>query len=351
MKWTTQHTLAEYYEESYKRHKHTGRSEKTIADFRIALNRFRAFFVAKDRGSEPTIGDLDDDTMVDFLCWITDEEGCAPETANKYAANLKAIWNFAKRKKIVDCEPDFDLLAVPKHARKVWTPAQLEQLLQAARRVEGYVGPVPASIFWPALILTILTTAGRINSVMRIAIGDVDFDRNEILLRHENVKDNADLRKPMLPEAKAAITQLLKHQRLTADATSPLFGCWPYDQNGDYWAILRKHYKRILIDAGLPVERRNLFHCLRAVTVTRITATHGIGAAQAFCDHSSEAVTRAYCDAEQSGFTIALDSVFPEYSRPDREPTPPTSPEPSDEPATAGFVRSLRVFTGDESVA
>lgn len=351
MKWNQQHTLADYYEQSYKRHKHTGCSEKTVADFRIALNRFRAFFIASDRGSEPTIGDLDDDTLVDFLCWITEDQGCAPETGNKYAANLKAIWNFAKRKKIIDCEPDFDLLKVPKHDRKVWTPQQLEQLLTAARRVDGYVGPVPANVFWPALILTILTTAGRINSVMRIAIGDVDFDRNEILLRHENVKDNADLRKPMLPEAKAAILQLLKHQRLTADQDSPLFGCWPYDKNGDYWAILRKHYKRILIDAGLPVKRRNLFHCLRAVTVTRITKSHGIRAAQAFCDHSSESVTRAYCDAEQSGFTIALDDVFPEYSRPERDPTPPTTPEPIVDTPVVAVVPSLRVFTGDESVA
>ena len=346
MTWTQETTLSDYYENVYRIHRHTGRSEKTINDFRIALNRFRVFFEESGRDIVPRLADLTDDNLAGFLSWMVNDKERAPETANKYAASIKAVWRYAKRKKVIDHAPDVDALTVPKHARKTWTPEQFDQLLSAAEEVPGYVGPVPAGVFWKALILTITNTASRINAVMKITISDVEFDRGIIVLRHGNVKDNADLRLPLLPATADAIRDLMKYMRFVSEAGPDIrvFRAWPYDQKGDYWSALRNHYKKILAAAKLPSKRRDLFHCLRAFTVTRITEKFGIKAAQAFCDHSSEAVTRAYIDQQQAGESLNIAEVFPQFTR---QTPPPNEPPPeafSDRPR-------LRVFQGDPCVA
>ena len=136
---------------------------------------------------------------------MVDELRRTPETANKYTANLLAIWRHAVRREALAKGPDVDKLKVPEHARRTWTPEQFELIIRAALERPGYVGPVPASIFWPALLLTIANTGGRINSIMRMPVGDVDFERQDIFLRHKNVKDNADKHYPLLPATAVAI--------------------------------------------------------------------------------------------------------------------------------------------------
>lgn len=338
--------LLDYYDNVYRIHRHTGKSPKTVNDFRIAMNRFRVYFEETSLGDVPRLADLNDDNLAGFLAWMVDVKERAPETANKYAASIKAVWRYAKRKKVIDNAPDVDALTVPKHARKVWTPEQFERLLTAAKNVAGYVGPVPAGVFWYALIMTITNTAGRINSIMQITMNDVEFDRKAIVLRHDNVKDNQDHRYPLLDDTEEAIRDLLKHMRFISGNGDDvrLFRAWPYDQNGGYWSALRNHYKKLLKEAGLPQKRRDLFHCLRAMTVTRITAKFGIKAAQAFCGHSSETVTRAYIDQQQAGEALNIAEVFPQFTR----PTPP----PNDTPPESSSDRPrLSVFHGDELVA
>lgn len=360
MKWNQHTPLSEFYEDCYRIQKHTGRSEGTIADYRIAINRFRAFLAASGRENRvPTLADLTDDRLSGFLAWIHEDQDCVPETANKYAANLKAIWRHAVRRKVLSEGPDVDPLPCPKHARKTWTPEQFEQLLEAARRQPGYLGPVPAGVFWPAVLLMIINTAGRINAVMSLEVQDIDLAQNVITLKHENQKDKSDLRFPLLPATREALLELL--QCLRGEFQGRLFACWPWDRplqraidtggqrkKGASWSTLRNHYKRILHEAGLPAGRKELFHCLRAYTATRITAKNGIKAAQAFCDHSAESVTWAYIDRSQAGLLLDLREVFPEHA----PPTPPSDPASKDlAPAPPSPTGRLKVFRGDDAGA
>lgn len=351
MDWTRGTTVSEFYENCYRRQKHAGRSAHTVSDYRTAIRRFRAHFEASGQRHDPMLSDLTDDNLCDFLAWYVDDLQCAPETPNKYARNLKAIWRHAIKKGVDLKLPDFDRLTTPKHARKTWTPWEFQWLLDAASKIDGVIGGVPAMVFWRALLMTVTNTASRINAVMQLQVDDLDFTRGTIALRHENVKDNADHRAPMLPATREALLELLKYRQVRRDER--VFGCWPYDGNGGYWATLRDYYKVLLESAGLPTSRRFLFHCLRAYTLTRIASAHGIEAARQFAKHSQLSVTLAYIDFDQVESSIDIQQVFPEFSGSPPPPTvppalsAPTAPQSPPGPPSSGTGPRLRVFRGE----
>ncbi|QDU74450.1 site-specific tyrosine recombinase XerC [Bremerella volcania] len=334
MKWTPDTTLTDFYELCYRRQKHAGKSPNTVTDYRVAIRRYRAYFEAAGQSIEPKLSHLTDDYLSDFQAWYVDDLDRAPETPNKYARNIKAIWRYAKRKGAIDYLPDVDRLPTPKHARKTWTPAEFDRLLTAASQLPGDFGGVPAAVFWRAIIMVVTNTASRINAIMQLKVSDVDFEREKISIDHDHTKDNADHRPPLLPVTAEAIRQLLACR--PAKRSDRLFACWPYDEHADRnWDTLRDHYKKLLAQAELPASRKFLFHCLRAYTLTRIAAKYGIEAARQFVKHSSLSVTMAYIDFDQIEGTVDIKQVFPEFSG-TRPPTPPAPGGPQ-----------LRVFRGD----
>lgn len=336
MKWTPDTTLTDFYEGCYRRQKHAGKSPNTVTDYRVAIRRYRAYFEAAGQPIEPKLSHLTDDYLSDFQAWHVDDRDCAPETANKYARSIKAIWRYAKRKDAIATLPDVDRLPTPKHARKTWTPEEFKQILLAVDQLPGEFGTVPASVFWRALLMVVTNTASRINAIMHLRVSDVDFAREKISIDHAHVKDNADHRPPLLPATRDAVQRLLACQQLRR--SDRLFSCWPYDESEQRnWDTLRDHYKKLLALADLASDRRSLFHCLRAYTLTRIAAKYGIEAARQYVKHSSLSVTLAYIDFDQIEGTVDIKQVFPEFSGP-RPPTPPT-------PGGAG--PQLRVFRGD----
>jgi len=296
-------SLRALYEASYRPLRHLGKSKATIAETRCQLNVFDKFFAerlaSQQAASRPaSIDDLSDELLADAMAWQIDR-GRSVATANKLYRVLKSLWRFARKKRLLESLPELDPIPEEKREPRTWTLADYEAILTAADALVGYVGELPAALWWRALLLTVVNTGGRISAVMAIRLVDVDLARREILLRAHNQKQRCDQRFELQPTVVVALRAIGAGDP-HGDTREFLFP-WPLDcgNEGRQWRSLRRHYRRLLDAAGLPSGRRNLFHNLRAFTATILADAKGEEFARDYLGHSHASVTRRYLDRAQ----------------------------------------------------
>lgn len=236
------------------------------------------------------------------------ERGNSVATVNGLYAHVKAIWNLAWAKDLVPRQCRTQKYRQVRREPRCWLADQVTEIVRAAFLMPGMVGSVAASDWWPALILLSLNNGTRVTPTMRIEWRDVDLDHGELLVRGETQKQRADQAFDLLPGAHAVLSRL----RFESDCATPrVFGDWPYDADGS-WRALRRHYRRLLVLAGLferpaDVRREHLFHRLRRCVATEIAARAGIDAARIYLGHSSTAVTERYIDKRRLARPKAAD--------------------------------------------
>src|SRR5689334_1413544 len=84
------------------------RDPRTVGHYRRVVENFAEFL-----GREPLLSDLDDDTAVAFLSWLLRMKELAETTANERAGRLRAFWEWAARKKLVEQWPTLKLVEEP----------------------------------------------------------------------------------------------------------------------------------------------------------------------------------------------------------------------------------------------
>ncbi len=98
-----------------------------------------------------TLADLDDLTISRWLRSMRDE--LAPMTIVGYAKNIRAFWNWAAKRRKVDCFPTFADPPIPRHIPRAWSVEQLIMLLKACGQMKGTISGVPAPLWWVCLLL------------------------------------------------------------------------------------------------------------------------------------------------------------------------------------------------------
>jgi integrase len=250
-----------------------GIEPRTIEIYRFTLRAWGVFL-----GREPTLDDLEELAVARFLAHRLRERSVA--TAAKDRAQIRALFEFAARRGLIDRWPQIRPIRVPERIPQAWLTDELQRLLEAASERQGSIAGVPASAFWRAAILVCYETGCRIGELLGLEWRDVS--PAGILFRAENRKGKRrDIFRPISPEVAAALEAI----RRDRDEVFAWDRCYT-----NLW----RHLGLICKAAGLPNDRLSKFHRLRK-THASYAAAAGLDP-QRLLDHASPATTRAYLD-------------------------------------------------------
>jgi integrase/recombinase XerD len=255
-------------------------SSSYISDVHSVLRQFTAFL-----GHEATPCELSDELIESFMVWRRRVGGASPMTVNGDRGVLLALWNFAWRKRLVQELPrDVPKVPVLKRRPRAWRVEQMGQILTAAHRCEGHVCGVPASIYWPALILCLYDTGLRVGALLSIRAAHVDLANCWLDVDAEDQKQGADQGLALHP----LTAELIAASGL--DSRGVLF---PYTTR----KRLNSDLAEILGRAGLPNGSGDLFHKFRRTHATHVADVLGDEFARDQLGHSSVEITRrSYID-------------------------------------------------------
>jgi integrase len=284
---STRVTVHQLFDLHYAPAKLARKSRAHRQQMRLTLDRLQEFF------ERPV--DLDDFTLglIDgFRAWRSDKASpryVEATTLNKDLRNLRALANFAHRRGFLAEQLFFEFEEEFVDDPLAWFPDELARIFASAAQERGSIGGLPAARFWQALPATIYSTGARIGAVMQLRREFVDLDRGLLTLKCRTQKQRKGQVLHLHPETVAAIEAIWLPER-------ELMFPWPYDQQQQGWPTLTRHYKRILLRAGLPIDSKRLFHCLRKTTATCIEKASDRREAQRQLGHSTEQVTARYID-------------------------------------------------------
>ena len=271
-----------------------GKSQGTSNQHYIAIGHLREHLER-----EPTTDDLVDGPITDFLWALIERRGIAIDTAVSYTKKILALWRFANEQHYVLKPPHVELPPIPERDPLAWTEPEVQILFRALCSQTGMIGPAPANLFWPSLVLTFWDSAERLGAVTMLRPEDVNLVSAWATCRAETRKGKLrDRGFPMHAQTVDFIKLLLGYgprRKLVFEA--------PFGES-----TLRDRYKSILRDVGLPHDRRRLFHCLRKTVASHFEALHFD--AQELLDHSTREVTKRYLSPQIVRPTHPADVLF-----------------------------------------
>lgn len=281
------YSLSEFYQQFYYPARLARKSPRSDEQMRLSIRRIEQYALEQLSIERLTIDGIDDLMVDGFKAW---RRGSAA-TLNKDLRNLRALTNWAKRRKQRADQLDFEFERVTTDEPEAWSFEELSAILRSCRQERGTIEGLPARLWWPAQQLVILNTGARISAVMLTPL--TAFNRTTGVLRiagaHQKHKHGqADALAPIVLAALFAI--------IDGFAPRGLLLPWPYDQNQDQWPALIHAYRRILARAGLPTTSKDLFHKLRRTNATYVTAAADEETARKQLGHSTVKVTRGYLD-------------------------------------------------------
>jgi len=252
-----------------------GRSPESVRLLRHAITQF-----SKWLGRPAVLEDLDDLVVSRWLTAMAEKK--SPNSVARERSGILALWNLAQGRGLVKLRPTVAPELVPHNVPRAFTSDELARLAESARHAAGWVGPVPASVFFPALIAVGLETGERINALL--STPRYCWNRPCLTVPASVRKGRSQERVYELsPEACDLVDHVVMH-------TGPTVFWWIASGTA-----LRKRWKVITRRAGLGDKRDVQFHALRRSTASHLAAA-GMDAT-AFLGHSSDRITRrSYLD-------------------------------------------------------
>ena len=318
-----------------------GRSKESVRLLRHAITQYGRWL-----GRPATLDDLDDLAVSQWLTAMGQKK--APNSVARERSGILALWNLAQGRGLVRLRPTVAPELVPQSVPRAFTEDELLRLAGAARQAIGWVGPVPACVFFPALLAVGLETGERISAILHTP---ACCWRRPMLTVPASVRKGARQERvyELSPEASDLLDAASRH-------SGPTVFWWLASGTA-----LRKRWKTITRRAGVGDGRDVQFHALRRSTASFLAAA-GLDAT-AFLGHSSDRVTRrSYIDprvaeknrpkAWQSMPRLFVGDLQPGKPVLDRQEGPefgPGSPFVGvDAPATAGDNRAPGGLSGEK---
>ena len=277
-----------------------GRSPESVRLLRHAITQFSRWL-----GRPAVLDDLDDLVVSQWLTAMAEKK--SPNSVARERSGLLALWNLAQGRGLVKLRPTVAPELVPQGTPRAFTTDELSRLADSARYSYGWVGPVPASTFFQALIAVGLETGERISAILKTPRHC--WQRPTLMVPASIRKGGRQERVYELsPEACDLVDHVCRH-------TGPTVFWWVASGTA-----LRKRWKTITRRAGLGDGRDVQFHALRRSTASHLAAA-GLDAT-AYLGHSTDRITRRsyldprVVDAARPKAWEQLPRVF----RPDPEP-------------------------------
>jgi integrase len=218
-------------------------SQKTLIQYGIVFRQFTEFL-----GHVATLADLSDANVCKFMRWRIEVCGNKPVSARNHGKRLKAVWNWAAKKRMVDLFPTFANLPVPESIPTAWTREELHRLMAACRKAKGRIGRIPAADFWVAYHLVLWDSLERRGAVNAMRWDWVDLRRGFISVPAEFRKGGM---KAMVYSIKPETIEALKAIR--GPERELVFGTsWSETSGTSFY----DHYKKLILSAGLPYVKQ-----------------------------------------------------------------------------------------------
>lgn len=268
-------TLNSFLETVYVPLRLRGRSQESVRLLRHAVGQF-----SKWLGRPALLEDLDDLVVSQYLA--ARGAKLSPNSVARERSGLLALWNLAQARGLVRLRPCVAPELVPEQTPRAFTADELARLAIAAGQSSGWIGPVPASIFFRALIAVGLETGERINALLTTPR---HCWQSPTLVVPARVRKGGRTERvyELSPEASALVDHVCRHE-------GPTVFWWVHSDTA-----LRKRWKTITKRAGLGEGREVQFHALRRSTASHLAAA-GLDAT-AYLGHSTDRITRrSYLD-------------------------------------------------------
>lgn len=268
-------TLDAFLETVYVPLRLRGRSPESVRLLRHAIRQF-----SKWLGRHALLTDLDDLVVSQWLTAMAAKK--SPNSVARERSGILALWNLAQGRGLVKLRPTVAPELIPQRTPRAFTTDELTRLAEAAKHSRGWIGPVPASTFFRALIAVGLETGERINAMLQTP---------KHCWQRPTLTVPAGVRKGRQQE---------RVYELSPEACDLVDAVTKHDGPTVFWWIasgtaLRKRWKTITRRAGLGDGRDVQFHALRRSTASHLAAA-GLDAT-AFLGHSSDRITRrSYLD-------------------------------------------------------
>jgi integrase len=307
-------SVRELFTDHYKPLRLPGCSRHTPAGHLAAINGLEQFWLKRETARKAPITCIDWTKPLTglYLNELLESGKRSRGTYNKHLRHLAALWNFGREMALelaaesgehpgvfrlpLGLDPLKETLDDP----ECWSQEELARLLVAAAETKGYVGDCPACYFWPSLILLDYSTGVRIEALMKLLTADLDLVNRWAVVRGATQKDKEG-QSFGLQEDVCDVLAMMKPQRNVR-----LFGDWTMSIR-----TLTEHFRHVLIRAGLPATRKDLWHKLRKTFGTEVTIAAGEVVAQALLGHSHISVTRRYIDKKKVGGPNAAQLIRP----------------------------------------
>lgn len=277
-----------------------GRSPESVRLLRHAITQFSRWL-----GRPAVLDDLEDLVVSQWLTAMAAKK--SPNSVARERSGLLALWNLAQGRGLVRLRPTVAPELVPQGTPRAFTVDELARLAESAKLSYGWVGPVPARVFFPALIAVGLETGERISAILNTPRHC--WSRPTLVVPASIRKGRRQERVYELsPEASDLVDAVCRHE-------GPTVFWWVASGTA-----LRKRWKTITRRAGLGDGRDVQFHALRRSTASHLAAA-GLDATS-YLGHSTDRITRrSYLDPRvvDSRRPKAWQSL-PRVFRPDTEP-------------------------------
>lgn len=251
-------------------------SAKTETLYRLTIKEF-----GKSLGHEAQLADLEEIKVAKFVAKRARER--KPATAAKDRSQIRALWELAARRRMVDSWPVISRVKVPERVPEAWLTDEMERLLASAALEQTVYDGIPAALWWVAVLRLCYDTGERIGSVIALRWSCV---RNQTVLFVAETRKGG--RRDILCQIKPETADALAAIRLGRSDQDLVFP-WPRS-----YGYLWRRLEIILQRAGLPHGRSCKFHKIRKTTAS-YSAAAGLSA-QEVLDHSDPKVTRRYID-------------------------------------------------------
>lgn len=267
-------TLSQFLEQVYVPLKLRGRSPESVRLLRHVIR-----FFSLHLGRPATLDDFDDLVVSQYL--TARAVKLAPNSLARERSGLIALWNLAQARGLVRLRPMVAPELIPERTPRAFTAAELARLWTSCGQVRGYVGPIPAGVWFQALTGTLFYSGERITAILRV--GREHWRRPWLTVPSEARKGG---RKPAAYQLPDDVADLV--DKVSSHDQPPVF-FWPASDTA-----LRERWKVITRRAGLGDGPEVQFHALRRSFASHLAAAggnprEGLG-------HSSEKVTRRYLD-------------------------------------------------------
>jgi integrase len=293
-------TLEQFLADVYIPLRLRGRSPESVRLLKHAITQF-----SKWLGRPATLDDLEDLLVSQWLAAMSATK--SPNSVARERSGILALWNLAQGRGLVRLRPTVAPELVPQATPRAFTADELARLAASARLASGWVGPVPAAVFFQALIAVGLETGERINAILQTPRHC--WNRPSLTVPAVVRKGRRQGRiYELSPEASDLVDAVARHE-------GPTVFWWLASDTA-----LRKRWKTITRRAGLGDGRDVQFHALRRSTASHLAAA-GLDATS-YLGHSTDRITRkSYLDPRVVDATRPKPwQSLPRVFRPDPEP-------------------------------